>query len=269
MLPGKSGRLFWLGFVFYIVTNTLFAETIDNPCEGSDALLNLIDRPTAGDSACTVPFRKIILESGFQYQKLMQPDGFQQNYTQSELRFGLPANNELAILLPNYIHPSKSSSGFSAATLGIKHQIGYTQHWLGSIESIVTLPSGSQNFGSDGTGIAFNGIVNYTFNPKLSLFFMFGVTSQTQSTLDGGQRFTSYNPDIILTYVINPKMYVYGEIYGQSETGPAEGRGFNADGGILYLLKQNIVADLEVGQRINGQLGDFNQYIGAGLSVMF
>lgn len=260
----------WMLFGLFLVTANSLANSIDNPCGGPSELLNLVDRPSAADNACAVPFNKAILESGYQYQKLAQPGGSQQNFTQSELRLGLPASNELYVIFPNAIHQSRMPrSGSSATSIGLKHQIGYTENWLAAVESVVTLPSGSNAFGSDGTGTAFNGIVNYTINPVLGLSFMFGVTSQTDPTLTGGERFTSFNPDLVLTYIINPKFYVYGEVYGQSKTGPTENRGFNADAGIMYLIKPNIEIDMVIGHRINGQLAGLNQYIGAGFSVMF
>lgn len=270
MFTSKIRKLFWLSTTLFTITGNIFADNIDNPCGGPSALLNLVDRPSAGDNACAVPFKQAIIESGIQYQQLSQDSGTQWNYPQSELRVGLPAGNEFVMVLPNYIHQLQAPhSGFSAMTAGVKHQFGYTENWVTAIESIFTLPGGSQAFGSDGTGVALNGIVNYTLNDNISLSFMFGVTSQTEPSLDGGGRFTSFNPDLVLTYVINPKTYVYAETYGQSKTAPDEGSGWNLDSGILYLLKPNFAIDMEVGQRISGQLGGFNHYIGAGFSVMF
>jgi len=247
-----------------------FADTIDDPCDGASALLNIVDRPTVGDSACVVPTSKAVLELGYQYQQGTHSTGHQQNFPQAELRLGLPAHNEFVVLLPNYILQSMAPhSGYSATTVGIKHEIGYTQNWLAAAETLFTLPSGSTAFGSNGLGAAINAIVSYDINPKFNLTFMFGVTTATQSSHDGGQRFTSINPDIVLTYSATDRLQLYGEIYGQSKTGPGESSGFNFDGGFLYLVLPNAEIDLEIGQRMSGNLGGFNHYIGTGMAFMF
>lgn len=270
MTPKNTWKYFSaLTLVFGMVTH-VFAETIDDPCAGPSALLNIIDRPTVSDSACAVPFKKAVLELGYQYQELTHSAGHQQNFPEAEFRLGLPANSELVILLPNYIHQSTAPhSGYAATTLGLKHEIGYTQNWLGAVEALVTLPNGSAAFGSKGMGTAVNGIVTYTFNPQFNLSLMLGGSTETQSSLNGGQRFTSINPDVVFTYSPTEKISLYGEAYGQSKTGPGENSGFNADAGVIYLLLSNVAIDLELGQRISGNLGGFNHYIGTGMSIMF
>lgn len=263
-------KLFWIFIINYGMAFNVFAETVDNPCGGPSALLNIVDRPTVGDSACVVPFKEALLELGYQYQQLSHSAGYQQNFPEAGLRIGLPVNNELVLILPNYIHQSMAPhSGFGATTIGIKHEIGYTKTWLGAAEALFTLPSGSTAFGSQNMGTAVNGIINYTFNPMFSLSFMLGVTTQTESKLNGGERFTSINPDMVLTYVFTPKINFYGEVYGQSKTRLGEGSGFNFDGGLLYLPLPYLEVDLEVGQRISGNLNGFNHYIGTGMSIAF
>ncbi len=263
-------KLCWV-FALSVGCNVnIFADTVTNPCGGASMLLNIVNRPTVSDSACVVPLKDVVIEAGYQYQKLTHSGGVQQNFPQAQFRLGLPANNEFTVLLPNYIHQSKNSgSGLTATTVGLKHEIGYTQTWLGTVEALITLPSGSEAYGSKGTGAAFNGIVNYTFNPLFGLSFMLGVTSETESSLNGGGRFTSINPDLVLSYSATEKLLLYGEIYGQSKTGPSEGSGFNSDAGVIYLLTPKMTVDLEIGQRISGNLNGFNHYVGGGFSVMF
>jgi hypothetical protein len=263
----KQARALLLAFSLYGITD-LYADTIANPCGGPSALLALVDRPTVGDSACVIPFKQALVEMGYQYQQVIHPTGYQHNLPAATLRVGLPASNEIVLLLPNYNHQSVAPrSGVGATTLGVKHEIGYTEKWLGAVESLITLPSGSSAFGSQAAGIAVNGIVNYTFNSSWGLSCMLGVSTQTEPNANGGQRYTSVNPDLVLTYVFNPKVNFYGEFYGQSKTGPGQNSGYNMDAGVLYLILPTLVVDLEAGQRLTGQLDGFNHYIGAGLSI--
>lgn len=263
-------RKCFLFLIFTIISQINLATTIDDPCGGPSALLNRVNRPSYADSACVVPFKESILETGYQYLWLRNSAGQLQNFPQAAFRVGLPANNEFVLLLPNYNHQSlPPRSGFSAPTIGIKHEIGYNENWLGSVETLIAPPSGSKGFGYKGLSAAFNGIVTYSFLPSWSLTFMLGFSSVTTSSSQGGQRFSSINPDVLLAYIYNSKIDFYGEIFGASHTGPGEGSGFNFDAGILYLLRPYLALDFEVGQRISGNFIGFNQYVGTGLSIGF
>ncbi|NNM60441.1 MAG: transporter [Legionellales bacterium] len=253
-----------------VLWNHALADTVSDPCSGSGGLLSLVDRPTAADNACPVPYDQAILEMGYQHQELY-PTGNQNNYPQPEVRFGLPYSTEFVFLPPNFIAPSVSPAGFGASTIGLKHELGYTENWLGSIESLVTLPTGSDANGSDGTGIAVNGIINYTFNSHFTLSGMFGVTSETVSESSGGDRFSSFNPDLVLTWTLGDTstFQVFAEVYGQTHTGPDQGSGFNADGGVAYLVFKMLSVDVEYGHRLSGLLGGFDHYVGTGLALYF
>ena len=73
--------------------------------------------------------------------------------------------------------------GILATTLGLKHEIGYNEHWLGAVEALITLPDGSAAFGNRSTGAAFNGIISYTFNPKFNLTLMLGGTTELKPAM--------------------------------------------------------------------------------------
>lgn len=246
-----------------------FADDSADPCAGSTALLALIDRPTVADSACVVPYNRAVLELGSQYEQL-NPSGQQYNFPEAEYRVGLPFHTEFVFLPPNYIrqmHPSLS--GYSAATVGIKHELGYNEHWLASVESLFTIPSGSDNFGTQAVEEAVSGIVTYTVTPAVSFSLMLGTSSETESKNNGGGHFTSVNPDLVFTWLPKAKLALYGEIYGQSKTAPDQGSGYNWDSGIIYLVRQNLAWDLEYGQRLSGNLDGFEHYLGTGLSLFF
>jgi hypothetical protein len=247
-------------------TTAATSTAIPDPCT-ADQMLNLIDRPTAADAACAMPYNSIMIEAGYQHLKISH-GGQGQNFPETEVRFGLPMKNEISVLLPNYTRQGKlPHSGFTASAVGFKHQIGYNEKWLGSVESIVTLPMGSTGFGSNGMGLAINGIVSYNATKKLNLTLLFGIASLTQSSYAGGQRFTTVNPDLVATYTLFQKLDVYLETFGQSRTGPNSGSGFNFDGGLIYQVAESCVLDFEGGQRISGSLGGYDHYLGTGVSI--
>ena len=248
------------------------------PCSGPSRLLGLLDRPTVGDSSCVVPLGMTVVEAGATAGNLYgSPGGEIDTLPNLELRFGLPGNSEFVWLPPNFQYqpvnagpggPARTISGFGPTTLGIKHELGYTEHWQWTAEALATLPSGDSTFGSHGVGGAVNGIVSYGNGP-LGVSLMVGVTSQTEPTAAGGQRFQSFNPDLVVTWESTSRLQFYGEIYGQSHVGYRQGWGTDADGGLQYLVTPEFEVDLEEGVRVQGDLGGFSNYTGVGLGLLF
>ena len=251
----------------------------ENPCAGPSLLLSTLDRPTVGDSSCVVPEDHAVLEAGIQRGVLFgAPGGTFVAAPSAELRFGLPDQNELVWLPPNLQYerndaasgnPTNTTHGFGATTLGLKHEIGYSAHWQETIEDLITAPSGSPLYGSHGFGDALSGIVSYSSGGAFGLSLMLGVSSQTVPTAAGGARFNSINPDVVVTWLSNPRLQFYGEVYGQSHTAYGQGSGFDADGGVQYLLDRQWEVDLEEGVRLQGTLGGFAHYTGVGLGAFF
>jgi hypothetical protein len=248
---------------------------IQNPCGGPSALLSLLDRPTFSDSACAVPLGKAVLELGYQHADVRgEGGGRADNYPQAEVRFGLPGRNEFKVLASNYTSqrsgiPEVASSGLSATAVGFKHELGYTSQWLGSVEAVVTLPSGNDAFGSRGLGALFSGIVAYSVTDQIGLSLQLGASSQTDPVSAGGGRFTSFNQFLTATWDPAERLQFYGEFYGQTKTSGDEGAGYNFDGGMQYLIARWWEVDLEGGVRLTGNLGGFTHYFGAGMGFLF
>jgi hypothetical protein len=260
----------WL-FIFFLVYGLPF-KIFAYPtalCGGADALLSITDRPTIAVSPCAVPNNHAVLELGFQAEKLVNT-GSAQRYPFPEFRIGLPADNEVYAVLPNYNHQTITpTSGLGPVQIGYKQMVSYTDTWLFTVDGAIQPPSGSVNFGSQGFGGIFNALVNYKLNSKLSATFQLSFSTDTEPEFNGGRRFNSINPDMILAWQISDNLQFYGEIYGQSKTSADEAMGFNAASGFVYLLTKNITVDIEAGQRIDGFLGNIEHYVGAGTAILF
>lgn len=250
-------------------TTNIYADNDNDPCHGPTALMSIVDRPSVADSACTVPDNKVVVELGYQYGKLTSA-GYQQNYPETEIRLGIKYNTEIFLFLPNYIHQSTApTSGYANSFIGIKHLVASTDKWQTAITATFFPSSGSYAFGNNGSGATLNIVASYNATRQLNLTGQLGVSNQTTSSADGGQRFTTVNPDLILSYSLTDNLDIYAEVNGQSRTGPRQGSGFNSDGGLIYLLRQNMTVDIEAGQRISGALGSFNHYVGTGMAIEF
>ncbi|HSB32061.1 MAG TPA: transporter [Candidatus Sulfobium mesophilum] len=249
---------------------------VPDPCSG---LLAILDRPTVSTSPCATPRGQFMLEMGFQRSKPRDPaSGTIDNYPQAEVRIGLPGRNEFTIIPPSYNRQRTRSgsdstaetvSGYSALTLGLKHELGYTRQWLGAVQALFTLPSGSSALGSEGLGVALNGVVSYALSEQVGLTLQLGISSQTDPELAGGERFTAFVSNLVVTWQPKERLQFYGEIYGQSSTGPGKGAGYNADGGIQYLITPYWEVDLEGGVRLVGDLGGLSHFFGMGMGFRF
>lgn len=248
------------------------------PCSGPSGFLGVVDRPTAADSGCVVPQGMTDIEMGAAFGNLHgEPGGEFHTLPNLAVRRGLAGNSELVWLPPTFQRqssdggpgtPARTVGGLGPTTIGIKHELGYTDHWQLTAEALLTPPSGDRTYGSDGLGAATNAILGYGNGP-FGVSLMVGVTTQTEPAAAGGQRFQSFNPDLVMTWGATARVQLYGEIYAQSHTGYRQGWGTNADAGLQCLLTQRLVVDLEEGVRIRGELGGFSDYTGAGLAFMF
>jgi hypothetical protein len=269
MIAKLARMLFSILIFLPALPNIAIAETPENPCGGPSALLSIINRPTVGDSACVVPLKKIVVETGTQYQQLLG-QGSQINIPEAVFRLGLPADTEFVFILPNFIHQTIAPySGFTTSAIGLKHEVGYAKNWVASAEAYFIIPGGSAAFGSHGAGAVVSAIVNYIPKPAWSFTFLLSAVTQTESSSAGGGRFNSLNPDLVLSYSATEILNFYAEVYGQSKVAPGEGSGFNADAGLIYLPRPDIAVDIELGQRLSGNLYGFSHYLGAGLSLLF
>lgn len=244
----------------------IHAQEIKDPCAGASAMLSLINRPTFSDSACVVKFGDGLAEMGYAYYKIIS-GGHGYDLPQTQLRLGLPLDNEISIYLEDHIRQTDyPHSGSNAAFITAKHEIGYTEKWLGAIEAIATLPNGSAVFGNKYYGATLNGIVTYSFNDQFSLLMSLAINRLADPSSLGGKRFTSISPDVVLSWLPNSSVDIYVEVYGTTRTGAHTGSGNNADAGVIYLLRQNVTLDVEFGQRMGGNYGGFKHYVGFGLA---
>lgn len=239
------------------------AQSFPNPCGGPSGLLAELDRPTVGDSACTVKSGRAIVEFG--YADAHTGGEETQNGPQAELRFGLPDHNEFVLLPPNATFTdggTPANTQYSATVMGLKHEWGYTRRLIYTGEILLTTPTSTTTPASGtGWGAAANGIVGLSLTHAVAVGLMLGVTSLYDQE---NRRYTSLNPDFTATWLLDPRWQLYGEIYGQSHVAYGAGSGWDCDGGVQYLVSRRIEVDAEVGQRLSGALGGYRNYWGVG-----
>jgi hypothetical protein len=236
--------------------------------------LAVLNRPTVADSVCVVKPGQVLVEFGTQYGDIYPESGHEYNFPEAELRLGLPNGNEVNVSTPNYVahYPENQPAliGYTATVLGYKHQFVPVGNFVYGAESLFTLPSGDDNFGSEDLGVTINGLINYNITKTNAVTLMLGYTTQTTAKNDqNGQRYNSFNPDLVLSWKPTDMLQFFVEVYGQTKTGPDESESYNADGGIQYLTTEYIEVDIEYGQRLSGQLRSLSHYYGAGGAIRF
>ncbi|HAU3620375.1 TPA: transporter [Legionella pneumophila] len=243
-------------------------QTYETVCGEPTDMLSFLERGGIATNPCVVPPRSVLISSGYQYQQLIG-EGVQHNFPAAAIQLGLPGYFEVDLLLPNYINQTVDPRiGFSQTQLIVNHVLWFNNKWVITASGTFVFPSGSASFGSPNPGGGVIGILSYNFNSQLNLTSNLGITTQSEPSYDGGQSYTSVNPDLILSWTKN-KISLFAEIYGQSKTAPDEGSGFSTDAGVLYQVKKNIAIDFEVDQRITGLLNGVERYYGGGITIQF
>lgn len=256
--------------LFNFITSLLFITplhaTTPPTCTGSDAFLSILDRPSIGFSACTVPDKGLSFESGFAYQKT-SPEGYAHNAPQSELRIGLANNTELDFFPPNYNQTSNPyQSGFSATSVGMRRVLFFDNNQIATLQGYITPPSGSLAFGTTKLSYLINGLYTYTFDSQLSFTANIGLMSISSPPDEPNKNYYSFNPIVSVGWALTDKISPYIEFYSQSKTALDRGWGVSMDGGLLILIAHNVSVDISAGQRISGVINDLDHYFGAGIS---
>ncbi|WP_162265584.1 transporter [Legionella santicrucis] len=242
-------------------------QGVSYPCtEG--AILTYFKRPTVATSACPVPYGRVTLEGGIQYNDFINR-GEQWLWPQSKIRIGLPWRSELSILFPSEkTNPSLNLAGLSTTQLALKHEITYTKHWNIATRAVYIPASGGKHYGTAKDGYWLNGILAFR-HKNINMTAMVGFLSFSTSKDDGGRSFNSFSPDVLIGWFAQNWLEFYAEVYGQTSTGPNRGPGYNLDAGVIFLITKDIAIDMGIGKRLTGTLGNFNTYYDSGISFIF
>ena len=259
------------GYLHIIMSGILLcSQTVvagDLVCSDPDAVA-LTDRGSVTDTPCVVPNKKVMIEGGYQYQNVIDT-GTLSTFPQVQATLGLPKHTEMFVNVPNYIDQSRPHlSGATATNVGVKAEVFATTTWIVSGSGYVTIPGGSKAFGSDGTGETINVIALYHLNSKISLATMLGGSSLVMPFDTGGDLFNSFNYSVSLGFAPVEKIALFAEVFGQTKTSPVAGAGVDWNIGMLYVWNKHIVFDVEYADRFSGAIGGFDNFVGAGVTML-
>ena len=252
---------FCLKMIMIFLSSLCRAESF---CSNQDTIAFLINRPTNATSPCAVAAKDVMVEGGMQHRWLTV-GSTADIFPITEVRFGLPYQSEFYVFSPNYVvNHTAPYNGNTTFALGAKHEMWGNQTLVFSLDGFVAPPGGTSNYGTQAPGIHANAIVEYLISERSSFLFMLSYLHLGQPSSEPNRTYSAISPNAVLSFNLTPLMTVYAEFYGQSKTSPMEGPGYNIDGGLIFLVTKNITFDIEVARRIQGQLGQFENYVGTG-----
>lgn len=224
----------------------------------------ITDRPDQSESAVTVLPGSIQIETGFAFEKLTESSIKVENYTIAGtlLRYGIVDYVELRLGTAYLITNAQSSiDGLGDYLLGAKINFLKESKQVVDFGILVhaLLPIGSAAFNPIKVEPEIIAALSKSFNEDLSASLNFG--GSWSSIID--ETFLIYSA--ALGQAINGSTSVFIEVYGNVFSFSSPIHNFN--GGIIYLLSEDLQLDLSGGKGIAGV--ESYWFISSGLSIRF
>jgi hypothetical protein len=243
-----------LAFLFSATTNNIFSQTIE-PIQ--------TDRPDQTECPFIVPKYCIQAENGFLIE-IPTTGSKNINYPSILWKFGINDRLEFRLiteLLYEKVN-NKITSGLSPITIGFKVNLFESKGILPITSFIghLTTPNiGSKEFNSTYWAPSFKFAMQNKLSDKMTLGYNLG------AEWDGETPEPTFIYSLTTGYSITDKIGVYAEVYGfLPQKSKADHR---FDGGLTYLISNNILVDLSGGFGLTENAPD--HYIAVGLSYRF
>lgn len=225
------------------------------------------DRPGFSTGTYTVKPGKLNVELGYQYAFNTNPiDQSTQTLPLLVLRTGLSSKVELDLLWDgwNIDHADNQSSDTSVAdvSIGGKYRIHESSKYNLTLLGLLSLPTGSSPSTSDNVDPLFGLLWDYSLSSQPSLF---GVV-QASSFKYEGSRVYDAQVAIGVSFSHTDRIGSFIEIYSILPSEVKLDDEIVMDGGITYLLSNDVQLDINVGAGLNDTSTNF---VGFGIASRF
>ena len=227
------------------------------------------DRPGFTNGSATVAPGRVIIEGGFTQTRDRARNGgdVADDFPEALLRFGVKSNLELQLGLPNYNAIHGAERGFGDAIIGAKIKVYERGQTVASVAPSLSVPFGRRAFRSS------NVLPSLLFGVDTALGKRAGVSgnlilSETQQDNVNGSTNNQLTvaPAASVDYALTPKLGVFLDGYSiVPRRGPSNSA---IDGGLTYLLNNNLQLDAEYGHGLGGGAAPRDFY-GGGVAVRF
>ena len=247
------------------------------PAIAEDAPELVTDRPDQTESSVVVPRGFYQLELGWTFTR--DDDGGVRveahEVPGTLLRVGLFEKVELRLGWAGFIGAEARFRGFEASEDGIGDaEVGakiYLAEERGgrpemALLASTSVPSGDDAFTSDRFDPALRLALAHTLSERVSLGYNLGLAFASEVGEDGERdTVSSAFYTVALGFSLSERWGAFVELYGDIPASAGGGPANAFDGGITYLVRENLQLDLAVGAGLSDAADDF--FIGLGLSV--
>jgi len=232
------------------------------------------DRPDQTESSVVVRPGRVQLETGWTFSR--EDESGERKDTEEAagtlVRIGLAERVELRVGWAGYISEDVDLAGAMTeadgpgdAELGAKLYLREEQGRAPELALLaaVSLPTGADEFSSDELDPSFRISASHGLSERLAIGYNAGLAWTSES----GATLSSYLYTAALGIGVTDRLGAFVELFGELPAS-APGRPANSvDGGLTYLLRDNIQVDLAGGIGLSSAADDW--FVGLGISVRF
>jgi len=220
------------------------------------------DRPDQTESPTVVRRGSFQVETGYLFARDDGVDLFEVPGTL--FRIGLGGRTELRVGYAGVVG-SDGRRGSGDSAIGAKvNLIESPDGWkpeLGLLGGL-SLPTGREEFSSDGVDPSFLLAFAHELSPRLSLGYNVGAAWESLPGAPDREAFILYS--LALGVGLTDRLGGFVEVFGDWQTTGATATGVSVDGGLTFLSSEAVQIDVFVGSGLRGQTDDL--FVGTGLS---
>ena len=220
------------------------------------------DRPDQTESATVVPKGLVQVETGYLFTRDGNVDSYEVPGTL--FRIGLGGRLELRLGHAGAIGGG-GKHGAGDTNVGVK--VNLLEGRDGPKPELAILgglsfPTGDHGFSSDGIDPSFLFSFAHALSPKLSLGYNIGMSWESFSDQSSRDAFILYS--LVLGVGVTDRLSTFLELFGDRQNTGVTATGVSIDGGLTFLLTDNVQLDVYVGKGLREPADDV--FVGTGLS---
>jgi hypothetical protein len=235
------------------------------------------DRPDQTESSKVVSPGRVQIETGLAFSR-NEGGGVREDTTEFgvtlarvglverwELRVGWSGFVEEDVRLPG---PDVDLDGIGDTSLGAKFHIGEERGRLPEIALLVdsTLPTGANDVSSDRFDPSFRVAASHTLSDRLGVGYNVGIVWSTEEDGGGGRdTLSSFLYTAALGGALSDRAGAFVELFGEVAASASGGPSHSVDGGVTYLLYENLQLDVSGGVGLSDAADDW--FVGVGASL--
>ena len=223
----------------------------------------ITDRPDFTESAYTIQPDRMQLELGYTYRESDNGDEIRShNFPEALLRIGMQDDWELRLGWSGYTFAENDKDIANDMSVGIKWILTPQDGWHPRLALIgeITVPTGHGDTDVDPTVKL---LWSYDLDEKNSLSGNLGIAAITQS----GDRFAQGSASLSWGHSLDDRWGIYTEYFTTFPDADDEDAAHTINGGLVYLLNDDLQLDISIGLGLNDQADDI--IAGIGVSYRF